>query len=135
MNNLFQFYTCLTYTCPVLPRRRRMFRDTDIVPGGMASVRKQATPLPISVRHSGHLLPILSKNKMLIATAGTSTMPASQETALKLCSSALRSLSRPVTPYFVLKAIDQFYVSTSLCKAYFSTLFDKRAGKSVCKER
>jgi hypothetical protein len=59
-----------------------MRSDTGLVPGGMVSVRRQATPLPMSVRHRGHRLPILSKNRMLIAMAGTSTMPASQETSL-----------------------------------------------------
>jgi len=45
----------------------------------MVSVSRQATPLPMSVRHNGHRLPILSKNKMLMAIAGISTIPASKK--------------------------------------------------------
>jgi hypothetical protein len=51
------------------------------IPGDMMSVRRHAAPLPIRVRHKGHLLPIFSRNKMLMAMAGTSTTPASQEKA------------------------------------------------------
>ena len=45
------------------------------LPEGMTVVSRQAIPAPIMVRQSGHLRPILSKNKMLIPIEGNSTAP------------------------------------------------------------
>lgn len=85
-----------------------------VIPGVMVSVSRQATPLPMSVRHSGHRLPIFSKNKMLMAIAGISTTPASKKHLILTGSPTCHNLlpcfeSQTFRP--ILRTIHQLQVS------------------------